>query len=68
MSVLLFESRMFSIHSSLNLEEDMLSVNSKSLKVIIVNFNNADILPAICTSYRSYRANDEGQLITIKRL
>lgn len=46
----------------------MLSVNSKSLKVIIVNFNNADILPAICTSYRSYRANDEGQLITIKKL
>ena len=67
-SVSLFESSMFSINSSSNLGEGMLSVNSKPLRVVTVKFNTADILPAIYTSYRSYRANDKGQLIKIKKL
>ena len=39
-STSLFDSRMSSINSSLNLDEEMLRVKSKSLKVVTVNFQS----------------------------
>ena len=41
MSGSLFDSSMSSINSSLNLDQDMLRVNSKSLRVVTVNFKSA---------------------------
>ena len=39
-SASLFDSSMSSINSSLNLDEDMLRVKSKSLRIVTVNFQS----------------------------